>query len=702
MSYVSVQTDDAGVAWVSLHSPDSKVNTLGADMMFALDEVLGQVTEAKAVVFISDKPGQFIAGADINELLEIQTENEALAKAKMGQEIFNKISRLSMPTLAVINGPSMGGGTELALSCDWRIMTDNPKVVIALPEVRLGIIPGWGGTQRLPKLVGYAAAVDMIISGRSIRGKRCLKMGLVDQIISDAFWREQAEAFIHKKMKKPSVPKKRWRGFMNWFLSQTGLGRRMVGKKARQGIAAQGGAAYPAPTTALEVIEQTHGHDIDSGLESEAKAFANVSQTDVSGYLVKLFLLNEQAKRQFSDHKSDKIEHAGVVGAGIMGGGIAWLFSQKSINVRVKDIAWKALSKAFQTAASLYKGQVKKRRMKPHEMTTAMNRLSGGLDSVGMRHAQVVVEAVVENLSVKQEVLQDIEKNITDDCTLCSNTSSLLLKDMAEGLAHPERFVGMHFFNPVNKMPLVELVRGPQTSEEHLAKVTRLAIRLGKTPVVVNDGTGFVVNRLLMPYMNEAVYCAEDGAEMERIDQICKRFGMPMGPFLLADEVGLDVCYKVAHNLQDAFGERMEMAKLLAFMYKDKELLGKKAGKGFYVHKKKRALNKTAQKAQLKFKQDRELSDEDIRDRCLFVMVNEAARCLDEGIVASPGELDLAMIMGTGFPPYRGGLLQYADKVGLKHIIKRMHDFKYCGKRLEVAPALLAYSEAGGFYKAQG
>ena len=330
------------------------------------------------------------------------------------------------------------------------------------------------------------------------------------------------------------------------MLNNTGFGRKLVSKKARSAIAAQGGSVYPAPACALGVVEQSYGLERQTGLEQEAQAFARISQTDVSRYLVQLFLLNEQAKRQFSDYRGDTIEHAGVVGAGVMGGGIAWLFSQKSINVRVKDIAWKALSKAFQTAASLYKGQVKKRRMKPHEMTAAMNRLSGGLDSIGMRHAQVVVEAVVEDLTIKRTVLQDIEQNITDDCTLCSNTSSLLLKDMAEGMQHPERFVGMHFFNPVNKMPLVEIVRGPQSDEQHVARMTRLAVRLGKVPVVVNDGVGFVVNRLLMPYMNEAVYCAQDGAEMERIDRVCKQFGMPMGPFLLADEVGLDVCYKVA------------------------------------------------------------------------------------------------------------------------------------------------------------
>ncbi len=701
MSYIEALTDENGIAWIGFNTPDSKVNTLGSQMMHDLDEAIRENSEAKAIIFYSCKSHQFIAGADINELKAIDSENEALAKSRLGQDIFNRIANLEVPTLAVINGPSMGGGTELALACRWRLMTDHPKVSIALPEVRLGILPGWGGTQRLPRLCGFATAVDMMCTGRSMRGKKCLKIGLVDKIINDAFWREQATEFIQIVLKKNKKRRATKLGIMGFLLSKTGLGRSLVVKKANEGIAKQGGSHYPAPAKIVEILQDTYGTNIEQGLEKEAEAFAALSQTDVSGHLVNLFLNNESAKRRFADIETKPIEHAGVLGAGIMGGGIAWLLSQKEIIVRVKDINWKALTKAFQTAASLYRALVKKRRIKQNEMDVAMNRLSGGLDDIGMRHADVLIEAVVENLEIKQSVLKQSETVLTEDCTICTNTSSLLVKDMATVLNKPERFVGMHFFNPVDKMPLVEVITGPQSDKEHVARIAQLSSRLGKTPVVVQDCPGFLVNRLLMPYMNEAVYCAQDGADFEQVDKVLKSFGMPMGPFVLADEVGLDVCYKVAHNLSDAYGERMKVAKMLEQIANDLKLLGKKGGKGFYHHKsKKRKLNKAVLKLQGNVVN--ELSDDDIRDRCIYVMINEAARCMDEGIVESPADLDLAMIMGTGFPPFRGGLLRYADHIGLKNVVKRLHSLQSSfGSRFEVAPALLAYSEAGTFYPAQ-
>lgn len=704
MSHLNIERDEQGVYWIGLNSPDSTVNTLGSEMMRQIDDALQQLTDAQGLIIYSCKEHQFIAGADINELAAIDGEQEALAKSRLGQQIFQRLADLPIPSLAVINGPSMGGGTELALACDWRLMTDHPKVSIALPEVRLGIIPGWGGTQRLPRLCGFATAVDLMCSGRSLRGKRCRRSALVDDVISDAFWREQSSVFLAAVIKKKKKRKSPRLGLVNWFLNRTGIGRSLVLNKARQAVEKQGGDHYPAPWKVLDLLAETHGLTMEQGLEKEAALFASLSQTDVSAYLVQLFLSNEAAKRRYAGQDSRHVAHAGVLGAGIMGGGIAWLLSQKEIIVRVKDINWKALSQAFQTAATLYKELVKKRRMKQHEMNVAMNRLSGGLDDIGMRHADVLIEAVIEKLDIKQAVLQQIEPVVPEHCTLCSNTSSLRVADMATALKQPERFVGMHFFNPVNKMPLVEVVRGPQSGDEHVARIAQLAVRLGKTPVVVNDCPGFLVNRLLMPYMNEAVQCAQDGAEIERVDRVFKYFGMPMGPFHLADEVGLDVCHKVAHNLSDAYGERMQVAAFLDVVADEMGLTGKKGGKGFYVHRKKdRMPHSRVTKRLDAMRRHKELSDQDILDRCLLIMINEAARCLDEDIVDNAAELDLAMIMGTGFPPFRGGLLRYADSLGTRELIKRMqHLHNSTGERFMPAPALLAYAEAGGFYPAKG
>ncbi|NRA39527.1 MAG: enoyl-CoA hydratase/isomerase family protein [Planctomycetes bacterium] len=704
MSHLRYHCDGQHYAWVEFDNPDARVNVLGSMMMQELNDILDSIVtdKAQAVIFCSAKEGQFIAGADINELAAIQSQSEAAEKSNLGQKIFQRIADLSCPTIALINGPCMGGGTELSLACDWRIITDHAKVSMALPEVRLGIIPGWGGCIRLSKIVGFMEAVSLICSGRTLHGRKCLRAGIAQHQVNDAFAREQCVEFMISKVinKKPKIKR---RGIIAWLMNHTAFGRRFVINKAHKSVISQGGGHYPAPLEVLDLLADTWNESSTEAYAQESKLFAKLSQTKVSSALVQLFLQNEAAKKRYGDIETAPINHAGVIGAGVMGGGIAWLLSEKGINVRLKDLQWDALTQAFHTAAEIYKSLVKKRRMTEQEVNVAMNRMSGGLNDIALRHADIIIEAVVENVEVKRNVLAECEKHVADTTTICSNTSSLCLSAMHDVLQNPQRFVGMHFFNPVNRMPLVEVIAGPHSDELHLARVVQAAVKMGKTPVVVQDCAGFLVNRILTPYMNEAVWLLHDGVSIERVDQIFKDFGMPMGPFALADEVGIDVGYKVAHNLCEAYGERMTVAPMLQHLALEMKLLGKKSGKGFYIHgkgKKHPLLNKKVEKYQHKVAVDKTQNESDIRDRCLLLMVNEACRCLDEGIVATAAELDLAMIMGTGFPPFRGGLLQYADARGLERIAARLRELaKIHGSRFEPVANM---AERHAFYNADG
>jgi 3-hydroxyacyl-CoA dehydrogenase/enoyl-CoA hydratase/3-hydroxybutyryl-CoA epimerase len=654
----------------------------------------------------------FIAGADIRELQTIATRSDALAKAQAGQRLFQRLATLPMPTIAVIDGACMGGGLEFALACTYRIVSDEDKTSLALPEVTLGIIPGWGGTQRLPRLIGVTAALDMILSGKPVNARKAVKLGLADGCSARAFLPGAVRAFLAEALTpigSTAIVARRPHGWRRQLLEGNPAGRLLLFRTASAQLVRKTRGLMPAPLSALAVVRETISHELESGLEIEAEHFADLATTPSCKALIDCFFANELARKEgvlskgVAEGKSEaRPLHAAVLGAGVMGGGIAWAFANHGMPVRLKDLAWEAVAKGLKTAHDYDQQLVRIRKLTPAAANQSMLRISGTLDYRGFSAIDVVVEAVVEDLAIKRKVLAELEGGIRDDCLVCTNTSSLSVSAMAEAMRHPDRLVGMHFFNPVNRMPLVEVVPGQRTSPACVAEVAGLVRRLGKTAVVVKDCPGFLVNRILLPYLNEAARLLEDGAGLAEIDRVIYDFGMPMGPFTLSDDVGLDVGYKVAKILAAHYGERMKVADALRIAYEEMHLLGTKGGRGFYLHDGKEALpnqeliNRVAAASGRHPAHGSPIASDDIRDRCLLIMVNEAVRCLEEQVVAKPAILDLAMIMGTGFPPQRGGLLHYANQLGSRFVADRLKQLSdRCGSRFAPCQTIIDLAREG-------
>jgi len=670
---------DGAIARLVIDVPDRPINAFSRAVIDELDALLDEIagrSELRTLVLCSGKPDMFIAGADITELQAIAEREQALAASRGGQRVFQKLADLPQCTIAVIDGPCLGGGCECALACDFRIATDNRKCQIGLPEVQLGIIPGWGGTQRLPRCIGLAKAAPLILSGKPVDGRKAQKLGLVDGYLATAFLEQGVQRFISalddKRKRTALIARRRSRG-SRMLEALPGVRGYML-SKAERSVRDKGGEHYPAPLAAVAAMREGLGTDLAEGLEREAEHFAAVALTPEAQNLTALFFAMEALKKgaRKAGEQARPVQRAGVLGAGVMGGGIGWLFSKNDIPVYLKDIAWDAIAKGYAAARDIYAQLEKIRKLRRWQVARAMHHISGGLDPRGLARSDVVVEAVVEDLDIKRTVLQETEKVVGESCVLATNTSSLTVAELADGLQRPENFVGMHFFNPVNRMPLVEVVAGAQSSPEAVATVHALAFRLGKTPVVVGDCPGFLVNRILLPYLNEAAWIMQDGVDPERIDRLARDWGLPMGPFRLMDEIGIDVGYKVARILERGHGERMTVAPLLV-QVAEMDLLGKKGKRGFYRYDGKRA-QANPQVGKL-VPAGGDLDDTTIVDRLVLIMVNEATRCLHEGIVQNAADCDMAMILGTGFPPFRGGLLRHADERGLAAVVERLDAF---------------------------
>ncbi len=705
----NLTTDDRGVATLIFDLPDSKVNKFSSEVMLELETILDELknkTDIKLLALKSNKPGVFIAGADIEELMAFNSESEAEEKAKRGQDIFNKISKLPFPSLAVIDGACVGGGCECVLACTYRIASDNPKTVIGLPEVNLGILPGWGGTQRLPKMVGLRASLTLILTGKPVAAKKAYKMGMVNKLSAVEFMQNNTENYINEILSKKShkITTQKKGGILNFLLEKNPIGKKIVFNKSRENLLKKTKGMYPAPLKALEVIEESHSLSLEEGLKIERKHFKELASTDTCKNLIQVYFSNENLKKDpgFDGPKDieTKSNQAAVLGAGVMGGGIAWLFSNKDIPVRIKDINWDAIAKGFSAAKSIYTQLKKIRKIKDKGIFTKMAAISASTDYAGFNKNNVVVEAIVENIDIKKKALSELEDHVGDDTIICSNTSALSIDTMAESLKNPERFLGMHFFNPVNRMPLVEIIPGEKTTPENTQRIINLTKKLGKTPLVVKNCPGFLINRILLPYMNESVRILEETGDLERIDKLILKFGMPMGPFTLADEVGIDVGYHVSNILEQGYGERMKTSELLNHLHHEKNLLGKKAKKGFFNYNgKEKTLNPDIEACLVTVQQQsnlstRELDDQTITQRCIYTMINEAALCLEESIVKSAQHLDMGMIMGTGFPPFRGGLLKYADQVGIQNIVDSLNNFENTyGMRFKAANLLKEMAE---------
>jgi 3-hydroxyacyl-CoA dehydrogenase / enoyl-CoA hydratase / 3-hydroxybutyryl-CoA epimerase len=697
------------LATVTFDLPGEKVNKFSTPVMEELSTLTDKLAAAPgiaALILRSGKENIFIAGADVREIENITSPEDGRVKSAVGQQIFDRWAKLPFPTVAAIGGACLGGGTEIALACDYRVASDSPKVQIGLPEVKLGILPGWGGTQRLPRLVGLAPALDLILTGRSLDGRRARRIGLVDEVVPEPLFERWTEAFARKQFGKPKRRRRPKRGLRGWLLEGNPLGRRLVFSRARTDVLRKTHGHYPAPLEALAAVEEGYGRKLADGLQAENRHLGNLIGTPVQKNLMRIFFWTEEVKKETGainpTVQPRPVARVGVLGAGIMGGGIAQLAADRGLPVRMKDIAAEPLAHGFQAAAQVWQKKLSRGRLSPREFRAKMALLSGGYDYAGFPTTEVTIEAVVEKLAVKQAVLREWEAAVPDDRIFASNTSTIPISQIAAQARVPKRVVGMHFFNPVDRMPLVEVIRGERSSDETVATVFELAKRLGKTPVVVRDAPGFLVNRILAPYLAEAVRLLQDGCRIEDIDRAMTDFGMPVGPLALLDDVGIDVAAKAGETLAAAFPARMakpdEFGKLAA-----EGRAGRKSGAGFYRYAgSSRGEPNTDAYGTLRLKAPRHsaLPSEVIEGRLLMPMVNEAAFCLEDRIVDSPARLDLAMIFGTGFPPFRGGLLRYADDLGIARIVSRLEDMtERLGERFSPAPRLRTMASAGqSFY----
>ncbi len=670
---VRLEAHPSGIVILWLDDPARKVNLLDTASLDALGRVLAALKQRpsppRALVLASGKEGQFIAGADVTEFDRIQTPAEAETKVKEAQLLFEEYAQLPYPRVAAIDGPCLGGGTELALAMSHRLASDRRSTVIGLPEVKLGILPGFGGSQRLPKLIGFTQALTLILSGRAIDPYKARKLGLADDVLPHERFVPRAIEWTEALLADPKSRRRRGPSAVHRVLQSLPFVRSFALGEARKSVDRQTGGHYPAPYEIIRVLGATWGKRIADGLKIERKSVSKLLFTPESINLRRIFMLGEEAKRTPAAAEARGVESAAVFGAGVMGGEIAYLFSQSDVRVRLRDLKPEPILHSLAHARSLFDREVARRKLTPAEVRRAMARIEPALDLSGLRRIDLALEAVVEDLSVKQSLFRDVEAQTSDTCILATNTSSLSIQAISRGLRRPGRLVGMHFFNPAARMPLVEVVRIDGTDRDAVDTVIALARRLKKTPVLVNDAPGFLVNRVLMPYLSEAVGMVERGNGIVAIDRELRRFGMPLGPLELLDEIGLDVARKVAHVLDEAFVGRSSPVGMIDRLVSAGSL-GKKTGLGFYRYEKgvRRGINPALRAAAAATT----TPPQEICDRLIDAMVNEAAMALDEGVVARPDDVDLAMVYGTGFPPFRGGLLRHADAVGISTIVARL------------------------------
>lgn len=706
-----LEKEESGIAFLTIDVKEEKVNILSTKVMLELDEKLDGLAveqDIRALIILSGKEDNFIAGADVNEIKGITDVDEGAEKARQGQMLFQKIHDLPFPVFVAIQGACVGGGLELALACHFRVAKIHPKTKIGLPEVKLGILPGFGGTQRLPRLIGIQKALGLILTGKLVSAQKAYTLGVVDRVISrNAELKVEVEKFaltILQKYANKDFKKRSTAGLVSNLIERTGFGRKFIFDQAKKQTARATKGRYPAPLKALESVRMGMDATLGKGLEIEAKLLGELIATDVSKNLISIFQMSETLRKYSGVEKQDvkprPVQDVSILGAGVMGGGIAQLLAYNDIPARMKDINEHALGVGYSLAENVFKKSVKKGKMPRVELQRKMALISGSTEYHGFENSDFVIEAIVEDLRIKQKVLAELESVVKGSTILASNTSSLSITEIARGLKKPERVIGFHFFNPVHRMPLLEVIRGEKTSDETTATAVAFGKRLGKTVIVVKNSPGFLVNRVLGPYINEAALLLEDGATIDEIDNAMVDFGMPMGPLNLLDEVGLDIGYKVANILSDAFKDRPRPSKVIDMMVKS-ERLGKKGGRGFYIYEgKEKFVDPEVYNIIRHRNQSNKFSREDIQDRLFFIMLKEAAMCLEEKIVRHGHDVDAGMIFGIGFPPFRGGALRHADSIGLKRCLSKFNELaSHYGERFEPPPSVISLAEEDGkFY----
>jgi len=667
-----------GVAVITLDPPGEKVNILDADLLGALERTardLSSRQELTAAVVISAKDAGFIAGADVHEIEAVTDAGTGAALARQGQRIFGLWASLPFPLVAAIHGHCLGGGTEFALACTCRIAT--PDAVIGLPEVRLGILPGFGGTQRLPRLISVEKALDIILTGRNVRAEEALEIGLLDRLAPAGGLLDEAVVLAREAALDAShlraARKRHQRTLRRWLLEKNPVGRAILFSQARKEASAKAGGHYPGPPAIVEVIRRGLSLPLDQGLELEAKELGRLIVTEVSKNLAHLFFLSQRPKKGAPVAAEPlRVARAAVLGAGVMGSGIARLLADKGVPVLLKDIHDKAVDSGLAQIRESFRKQLSRQGGDEERIDAKMALVTGTTSFEGFDTVDLVIEAVLEKMAIKQSALKETESLLKPTAIFATNTSALSVSELQRVAQHPGRIGGMHFFNPVERMPLVEVIRGEQTDAQTVATLFAAALRLGKTPIVVADRPGFLVNRLLGAYLNEACLAAGEGIDWQSLDRQARAFGLPMGPFRLIDEVGIDIAAEVGRTLCTAFPYLVESQLLEKAVASG--LKGKKGGGGFYVYPQAGKPQPNADiAATLGLAGGRQAEEADLR-RLLLLMVNEAGRCLEEQVVAESEDVDTGMVFGTGFPPFRGGICKWADGEGLARLRGEMEE----------------------------
>jgi 3-hydroxyacyl-CoA dehydrogenase / enoyl-CoA hydratase / 3-hydroxybutyryl-CoA epimerase len=662
---------DDRVCLLTFDRPESGANIFDAATLTELNEHVDRIENdeknLRGLIITSAKKSIFIAGADLKTLLQQAQTGELRAFIAEGQRIFNRIAALKIPTCAAIHGACAGGGYELALACDWRVASDDPATRIGLPETTLGLVPAWGGSTRLPRLVGAERAAEVILKGKLYPAEEALKMGLVDRVVPrENLVPAARESLRSGKRIGPNV-------------AQSGKGLEML--RNRESASAR----------ALGIITTGLTNSMEESLRLELNAIVDLCQSESTQNLIRNFFLAEKYKRGTPKSAAEKVVHAAVIGAGVMGSGIAQWLSSRGVTVILRDVGREQIDRGLAHIEKTYADAVKRGLMTEEKAKQGRARIVASTAPIELRDVQIVIEAASEKIDIKKQIFHELSDK-APKAILATNTSALPIGELAAETKSPERIIGLHFFNPVSRMKLVEVVIGKETSEETRERALAFVRQIGKLPVVVRDSPGFLVNRVLFPYLLDAAELYENGVDAQKIDRALLDWGMPMGPLRLIDEIGIDITVDIANTLEKAYGGRDQAPNILHEMQSAK-LLGRKSGAGFYKYEGKQ---QTPNEALIQWRRvPATLEDVDLANRLVFLMVNEAARCVEEKVVDSPEDADYGMILGTGFAPQRGGPLRFAEHFGLKKLVDEMERLAQKNKKFAPCEILKKRAQDG-------